>query len=214
MNASAKKYDLLILDYGGTYSFEYDINSYASIMTKAFGRVPSESEQALIAPLSHKLAEGGIATEEYVAEVARIIDVDAPVVDAFESATIEVTHDPSPEMKSLVEHARGRGIKVSLLSNMYLFEVNKTKGSARYDGFDYAAFSAEEGMTKKNPEFFLQTLRRFDVSPEKALFVDDIPAYTAVAASLGIRTITADKESFVSAGELARAISEKLGIVP
>ena len=209
---NANEYGLLILDYGGTYSFEYDINAYPSIMTKAFGRVPSESEQALIAPLSHKLAEGSIATEAYVAQVARIMNVATPGVEVFENATLEVTHDPSPEMKSLVKHVRESGIRVSLLSNMYFFEVNKTRASARYDGFDYVAFSAEAGMTKQDPAFFLQTLHHFGVPPEKALFVDDIPAYTAVAASLGIRTITADKERFGSAGELAEAIYSELGI--
>lgn len=190
---NTNKYDLLILDYGGTYSFEYDINSYANIMTKAFGRAPSESEQALIAPLSHKLAEGSIDSEEYVAQVARIMNVAVPTVDVFENATIEVTHDPSPEMKSLVARVRESGIKVSLLSNMYLFEVMRTKTGHRYEGFDHTSFSTEEGMTKSVPEIFLRTLRRFDVPPEKALFVDDIPAYTAVAASLGIHTITADR---------------------
>ena len=212
MSMSHKKYDLLMLDYGGTYSFEYDINAYPSIMTKAFGRSPSESEQALIVPLSHKLAEGGMTTEEYVAQVARIMNVVTPAVKVFENATLEVTHDPSPEMKSLVARVRESGIHVSLLSNMYLFEVHATRASARYDGFDYVAFSAEAGMTKSDPAFFLQTLSRFGVPPEKALFVDDIPACTAVAASLGIRTITAGKERFGSAEELARAISSELDI--
>lgn len=63
---NTNKYDLLILDYGGTYSFEYDINAHPGIMTKAFGRAPSESEQALISPLSHKLAEVITATEEWI----------------------------------------------------------------------------------------------------------------------------------------------------
>lgn len=137
---NANKYNLLILDYGGTYSFEYDINAYPSIMAKAFGRAPNESEQALIASLSHKLAEGSIATGEYVTHVARIMNVATPAVEVFENATLEVTHDPSPEMKSLVKHVRESGIRVSLLSNMYLFEVNKTRASPRYDGFDYWRF--------------------------------------------------------------------------
>lgn len=66
-------------------------------------------------------------------------------------------------------------------------------------------------MTKQDPAFFLQALYHFGVLPEKALFVDDIPAYTA-AASLGIRTITADKQRFGSAGELAGVVYSELGI--
>lgn len=213
MNVPSRSYDLLILDYGGTYSFEYDINTYPSIMTKAFGRAPIESEQALIAPLSHKLAEGSIETEEYVAQVARIMNVAVPTIESFENATIEVTHDPSPEMRALVKRVREHGIKVSLLSNMYLFEIMKTKTSSRYEGFDHASFSAEEGMTKQNPEMFLRTLRHFNVPPEKTLFVDDIPAHTTIAASLGIRTITADKEHFRSARELAEAVYKELGLI-
>lgn len=212
MNMPDNRYELLILDYGGTYSFEYDINAYPSIMTKAFGRAPSEFEQALITPLSHQLGEGNIDSLGYVEQVARIMNVAVPAVESFEHATIEVTHDPSPEMKSLVVRVRESGIRVSLLSNMYLFEVDKTRESTRYDSFDHVSFSAEEGMTKKDPAFFLQTLQHFGVLPEKALFVDDIPAYIAVAASLGIHTITADKESFGSARELAEVIYSELAI--
>lgn len=212
MSETDYHFDLLILDYGGTYSFEYDVNAYPSIMTKAFGRAPSEPEQALIDPLSHKLGEGSIDSAGYVEQVARIMNVAVPAVESFEHATIEVTHDPSPEMRALVQRVRERGIKVSLLSNMYLFEIMKTKTSSRYEGFDHTSFSAEEGMTKQNPEIFLRTLRHFNIPPEKALFVDDIPVYAAVAASLGIHTITADKESFGSAGELVGAILNELGI--
>lgn len=205
-------YELLILDYGGTYSFEYDINSYASIMTKAFGKAPDKSEQARIAVFSHKLAEGSIDSEEYVTQVAHVLSVDKPAVNVFESATIEVTHDPSPEMVSLVERVKESGIKVSLLSNMYLFEVIKTKQSSRYDGFDYTAFSAEEKKTKSDPDFFLETLTHFGVSPDKTLFVDDIAAYAAIATSLGMHTITADKASFNSAAQLSQSIFKELGL--
>jgi FMN phosphatase YigB (HAD superfamily) len=205
-------YELLILDYGGTYSFEYDIGSYDQIMTRTFGRAPDGSEQAAIVPLSHELAAGSIEVEEYVQKVATILGVAVPNGGVFEAATLEVTHNPSPEMKALVRDVRRAGMKLSLLSNMYLFEVEQTKSSGRFDGFDFTSFSAEAKSTKSSPKFFMQTLEHFGVSADKTLFVDDVTAYTDVAASIGIHTISADKDSFQVAGELANAIRREIGI--
>ncbi len=123
-----------------------------------------------------------------------------------------MTFDPSPEMVALVKKVRGSGIKVPLLSNMYLFEIIKTKPSGRYDGFDHTVFSAEAGMTKSNPDIFLRTLEYFGVSPDRALFVDDIAKYTSVAESLGIRSIAANKASFTTGLELSSSILQELGL--
>jgi len=45
-------YELLILDYGGVYSFEYDVPvNYAKIMREAFGKMPEATEATQISPL-------------------------------------------------------------------------------------------------------------------------------------------------------------------
>lgn len=204
------KYKLLILDYGGTYSFEYDVNDFDQIMLESFGVVPNTIQKTAIADLSRLLASASITTKEYVVHVAKILDLSTPETVVFEDATIAVTREPSPEMKGLIKLAHERDIKVSLLSNMFLFEVEKTKTWGRYDGFDYVSFSAKAKLTKSSPDFFKLTLSHFGVDADEALFVDDVAEYIQVANSLGIHTIYADKTIYKNALSLARSIEKKL----
>jgi hypothetical protein len=46
------KYDLLILDYGGVYSFEYDVANFDKIMQSSFGKVPNQKEKEEISAVT------------------------------------------------------------------------------------------------------------------------------------------------------------------
>lgn len=204
-------YELLILDYGGVYSFEYPVaENFEKIMTKTFSRMPNTEEATTIAVLSHKFAQNKITTKEYVSSVASIMHMSAPESDNFENITISVTNPPSKAMHELVGSTKDAGLKVSLLSNMYAFEINKTRPWGRYEGFDFVSFSAEAGLTKKEPDFFKLTLEHFGIPANKVLFVDDILAYVETAQSIGIHTIHADHAQLKNAEELAQAIRKEL----
>lgn len=207
-----KRYKLLILDYGGVYSFEYNVAAFNTIMHESFGVVASDSDRASIAPLSRLLAANRITTEQYVTEVAELLGSSSYDVARFEAATLQATFDPSEPMKALVDSVKAHGIRVSLLSDMYLFEVEKTRPWGRYDQFDYTSFSAEAGFTKADPEFFMQTLQHFGCNPDDVLFVDDIKRHIQTAQKVGIDTLHADKTVYISPSSLVEAIRAKLSI--
>jgi putative hydrolase of the HAD superfamily len=115
-------------------------------------------------------------------------------------------------MVELVSEVRKTGIKVSLLSDMYMFEVKRTRPWGRYEGFDYVSFSAEAGMTKWNPRFFEITLNYFQVAAQDALFVDDVFKNIEVAKKAGLSTLYADKERYESVEGLIDEIMQQLGI--
>ncbi len=52
--------------------------------------------------------------------------------------------------------------------------------------FDQIVISGEEGMMKPDPEIYRRTLARLGVSPQQAVFVDDMPENVTAAAALGI----------------------------
>jgi putative hydrolase of the HAD superfamily len=54
---------------------------------------------------------------------------------------------------------------------------------------DQIIVSAEEGLHKPQPEFFLLAARRLDIAPSEALFVDDEARYVAAAEAVGMRGI-------------------------
>ncbi len=207
------KYKLLILDYGGVYSFPYTSKSFNDIIFKTFGRLPSEEERSIIIDKSHLLGEDKLTSKEYVDLLGGILNVTKlPTVEQFENATIEVTYPPTPEMVELVSSVRKSGVKVSLLSDMYMFEVKRTKPWGRYEGFDFVFFSAEAGMTKWNPIFFKETLDHFQVSAQDALFVDDVIQNIEVAKSVGIDTLFADKSKYTHVEKLVQAVNKMLSV--
>ena len=206
-----QKYKLLILDYGGVYSFDYTSAYFSKILSDAFGKSPNEEERRKIIEKSHTFGEGKLTTSQYISSVTKLLEVpDFPTVEKFEGITISVTNPPSDTMKKLVKNVRKAGIKVSLLSDMYMFEIKKTRPTGRYKGFDYTAFSAESGMTNRNSDFFKQTLGYFNIAAEDALFVDDGKANIEVAQSIGLNTLYVDKQIFNSAEQLAQRIREIL----
>jgi HAD superfamily hydrolase (TIGR01509 family) len=212
---SPQPFPLIILDYGGVYSFEYVTSNFIHIMQNTFQATPTATEQAALRPYSHLLGANRISTQDYIKAIGDILgSAHLPTVRAFEDATIAVTNPPSPEMVRLVQDIQSTQRNVSLLSDMYLFEVKKTKPWGRYDGFDHVSFSAEAGATKKDPEFFWQTLEHFSIAPGDALFVDDTQTNIDIARSLGIATLHADKAVYEDASQLANAIRERLAMTP
>lgn len=207
------KYKLLILDYGGVYSFPYTSKNFNNIIVKTFGRLPNQVERQRIIEKSHLLGENKITTEDYVSLVGRILKVTKlPSVEQFENATIEVTNPPTPAMVELVRIVRKTGAKVSLLSDMYMFEVKRTKPLGRYLGFDHVSFSAEAGMTKWDYRFFENTLNHFQASAQDALFVDDVIKNIEVAKKVGLSTLYADKKKYTNVEALVDDIIQLLGI--
>lgn len=207
-----RKYELLILDYGGVYSFDYDPSSFNKIMLSVFGKQPNKTEKEEITQLSRQLGSNNITTDTYVNKVAQLLAVPTPERALFEQATISHGFPPTPVMVDLVKDARAAGLKVSLLSDMYLFELSKTRPEGRYEGFDHTSFSSEIGCTKASPEPYIATLDYFGVKPGKALFVDDVPQYAQNARDMGMDVLWADKSKFSSPEQLAEAISDLLGL--
>lgn len=209
----AHTYKLLILDYGGVYSFDYVASNFNKIMKSTFGKIPDDEQRQQIAEKSRLLGENKIGSQDYVNMVSNILGIPNPAsVRQFEDATIAVTNPPSKEMVDLVARVRAAGIKVSLLSDMYMFELQLTRPWERYEGFDYTAFSAEAGITKQSPQFFEQTLRHFHVEAADALFVDDTMKNIEIAKSIGLGTLFADKDDYTQVGQLVNQIYSLLAI--
>lgn len=56
--------------------------------------------------------------------------------------------------------------------------------------FEVVVTSGEVGWDKPAPEIYTTTVERLGFRPEECLFIDDVPSFTAVAESLGLKTFT------------------------
>ena len=75
------------------------------------------------------------------------------------------------------------------------------------DVFDSIVVSAEEGITKPQPEIYQISLSQLKVSPSEAIFVDDFRENIAAATQLGMRAI-----HFVDPDRVKAAIEQLLNL--
>ncbi|HJW18183.1 MAG TPA: HAD family phosphatase [Flavisolibacter sp.] len=77
----------------------------------------------------------------------------------------------------------------------------------RYDflhWFDGRVVSGDEKMRKPFPEFYQLTLNRFELQPERTLFIDDNPRNVTAAEDLGIQALR-----FVSPAQLRKDLEAR-----
>ena len=101
----------------------------------------------------------------------------------------EIFH-PSPAMERLVHRLAGR-YRLVLLSNTnrsHFEYARRTYPIIRT--FRRRVLSYEVGLAKPDPAIYRLAVAKAGVPADACLYIDDIPAYTAAAADLGIRAVT------------------------
>jgi putative hydrolase of the HAD superfamily len=125
------------------------------------------------------------------------VDPDAELIERllamereFSETGVELWEDSLPVVREL----RARGAKTALISNCSHSTrpiVDRLEIAAEFDAI---LLSFEVGMHKPDPAIYREALRQLgDVSPDRAVFVDDQPAYCDGAAVLGIETFLIDR---------------------
>lgn len=109
-------------------------------------------------------------------------------------------------MLQVVSLVRTPAIRTALLSDHtnWLEELDAVHGI--YKHFDRVFNSFREGMTKRSLQFFEHACTVMNVSPANALFIDDNPANTTRAQSIGLHTIT-----YTSYGEFIAQLKQHVG---
>ncbi len=99
----------------------------------------------------------------------------------------------NPEMLSLTRELKECGLKIAILSNMQVDMLRVMRAKFDWlDEFDVQMYSCEVGLVKPDREVYLECLRRLDVRPKEALFLDDKQKNTAGAEAVGMHTLLFD----------------------
>jgi putative hydrolase of the HAD superfamily len=118
-----------------------------------------------------------------------LIDKLVEMERSFSETGIELWEDSLPVVLEL----RDRGVKTALISNCSHATRGIVERLGIVEAFDLVVLSFEVGLRKPDPEIYREALRRVDVAAERAVFVDDQPAYCDGAAALGIETFLIDR---------------------
>lgn len=95
--------------------------------------------------------------------------------------------------------------KTAVLSNAPPGLVEWLKEWHILELFDCVFCSGDEGVAKPDPAAFETVLKRLQVAPAEAVFIDDTPMHVLAAESLGLRGIL-----FTTAGALAEQLADIL----
>ena len=107
----------------------------------------------------------------------------------FTETGVELWEDSLP----VVYELRQRGIKTALVSNCSHSTRGIVDRLGLVEAFDEVILSFEVGLRKPDPAIYREALRRVDVEPDRAVFVDDQQEYCDGAASIGIPTYLIDR---------------------
>ena len=107
----------------------------------------------------------------------------------FTETGVELWEDSLP----VVYELRQRGVRTALVSNCSHSIRGIVDRLGLVDAFDEVILSFEVGFAKPDPAIYREALRRVDVEPDRAVFVDDQQEYCDGAASIGIETYLIDR---------------------
>jgi putative hydrolase of the HAD superfamily len=197
--------DAAIFDLGGVLTtsvlesfsvFERELGVPEGSLVRAFGRAASGGE-----PDFHLLETGRLTEAEYYRRLG---------IHLRDVTGIEVTlpEDPGAVRRALwgslrpneemIEAVRGiaRHYPVGLLTNN-VREWGRWRGIYPVELFRVVVDSSDVGMRKPDAEIFRLVCERLGVLPERAAFVDDIPANVDGASAVGLKAIL-----FTTTGEV------------
>ena len=133
-----------------------------------------------------------LVTSQYGAAAHGISDPEE--VQAFSRRVLPETKHLNPEMVRLLGELKGQ-YALAIVSNASWKENEMRKMfyndfELPDDTFETIVTSTSVGVVKPHLEIFRQALSRLGVKAEEAIFTDDMPQFTAAAASLGIHSHT------------------------
>ncbi|XP_064209433.1 acyl-CoA dehydrogenase family member 10-like [Anguilla rostrata] len=140
-----------------------------------------------------KFMRGELGAEEFVdafgKECSQIAGCPVSASSFLQALTTGPMARPLPAMMEAVQCVRAEGLKTAVLSNNFRLQGGATYLPVDRSAFDVVVESCVEGVCKPDPRIYRLCADRLGVSPEAAVFLDDIGGNLKAAAQLGMRTI-------------------------
>ena len=144
-----------------------------------------------------------------VAELSARLPQHAPLIEAYWHRWAETLNGSLDDSLEVVSELRAGGLPLYVISN-WSSETwhHATERFDFLDWFDGLVISGLEGVAKPDPRIFHLACERHGITPERAVFVDDMAANVDSARGLGFHAI-----HFTDAAALRRQLAA-LGLLP
>lgn len=136
----------------------------------------------------HAETDRGRPMAEGVAELCREHPQWAPYIEAYHHRWDEMFNGPIEGTVAVMSELRDRHMPLYALTNFPGEKFAAFRASFGFvDGFEGIMVSGDEGIIKPEEEIFHRLLKRFALSAETTMFIDDMPANVAAAQELGFQ---------------------------
>ena len=113
----------------------------------------------------------------------------ADLIRAYDTRWEEMLGETIEENVRLMEELKSAGIRLYALSNWPREKLPAVRRRPFYALFDGAVISSEAGIKKPSPGIFTTLISRFNLKPERTVFIDDSLANADAAGKLGFISI-------------------------
>ena len=143
------------------------------------------------AAFNHVMDSGVMPYGEARAQVAADSPQWLPFLDAYvERYPDSLAEGPVPGSQELVTELRAQGFRLFGLTNWWQETFHHALAAAPAIGLmDDVLVSGRVGLAKPNPAIFRLLIDRFDINPERTVFIDDSLANIEAASALGFHTV-------------------------
>ena len=144
--------------------------------------------------------DAGRLWRDAVAELTARHPDQASMITAYHQRWAEMLGSDLPETVELLKELKEQGLRLYALTNWSheTFPVTRSR-FAFLDLFEGIVVSGEERLIKPDPAIFHRLLTRYDIAPQRAVYIDDSPRNISAAASVGFHALR-----FVDARQLRR----------
>lgn len=197
-SAGARSIDTVVFDLGGVL---IDWNPRYLYRQLFDDNVAMERFLAEVcSPEWNERQDAGRPWREAVAELIARHPEHAALITAYHQRWPEMLGGEMPDSVQVLKELKGRGLRLYALTNWSheTFPVARQR-FAFLDCFDGIVVSGQERLIKPNPAIFHRLLTRYDITPSRAVYIDDSPRNVDVAANVGLHALR-----FVDADRLRR----------
>ncbi|XP_066510263.1 acyl-CoA dehydrogenase family member 10-like [Hoplias malabaricus] len=165
-----------------------------------------------------KYMRGELGPEEFVEafsrDCSRIVGFEVHI-GSFHSALSSASMSrPVAVMMEAVKCARTEGLKTAVLSNNFLLPEGKTYMPLDTFLFDVIVESCRVGLCKPDPRIYQLCAERLGVSPQEAVFLDDLSFNVEAAVQVGMHGIIV-RDPVLAMKELEQVLNVSLsGFIP
>jgi epoxide hydrolase-like predicted phosphatase len=182
---------VVIFDYDGVVKksqrFALDIADLYKISVEEYEKFIPQ-----LRPIIEKFDRNLIAEEEFWIEFSNTIGKKIP--EKCGDKAKKMYKDKFvffPEIIELINKLKKEGFRLSILSNVFLYQAETIRELNGYALFDDVFLSCEKGLAKPDPKFYELVIKEMNVKPQECLFVDDKEKNILPAEKLGMKTVLA-----------------------